>query len=285
MTHTPDYGGLEAVALRARDGARAVITLHGGHVVSWVPAGGDEMLYLSPRSSFVSGQAIRGGVPVIFPQFSARGPLTRHGFARGLAWRRVREETSAREASVVLRLTDDAVTRQSWDHRFELDLAVRVGGNSLHMALSCRNTGSGSFDFSAALHTYLHTSDIGRTLLHGLGRLPYWDALDGGRKTQLQGALGFDGELDRVYGGATGTLVLQVAAGADQRHIQITQSGFEDVVVWNPGAAKCAALADMPPDGWREMVCVEAARIERPVVLEPGQSWVGTQHLLQRNTM
>jgi len=242
------------------------------------------MLYLSPRSAFAAGRAIRGGVPVIFPQFSDRGPLVRHGFARGMAWQRNREETTAREASVVLRLTDNAATRQSWDHRFELDLNVRVGGKGLYLALSCRNTGAGDFSFNAALHTYLRTSDIGRTLLHGLGGHPYWDALDGGRKTQQEDALGFDGELDRVYGGATGALAMQVADGAGRRRIQITQSGFEDVVVWNPGAAKCAALADMPPDGWREMVCVEAARIERPVVLEPGQSWSGEQHLLLCDT-
>ena len=76
------FEGLDAVELRAPDGARATVLLHGGHVVSWVPAGADEQLYLSPKSSFAPGSAIRGGVPVIFPQFNTRGPLQRHGFAR-----------------------------------------------------------------------------------------------------------------------------------------------------------------------------------------------------------
>ena len=51
------------------------------------------------------------------------------------------------------------------------------------------------------------------------------------------------------------------------------------IVVWNPGADKCAALADMPPDGWQHMVCVEAARIHAPVCLAPAQAWCGTQQL------
>ena len=87
------HQGLEAIELRAPDGARATLLLHGAHLVSWVPAGADEQLYLSPKSAFATGQAIRGGVPVIFPQFATRGPLQRHGFARGKPWQLVSAES------------------------------------------------------------------------------------------------------------------------------------------------------------------------------------------------
>ena len=87
MTRTT-HCGLDAVELRASDGASAVVTLHGAQVVSWRAAGtGGEQLYLSPRSAYADGTAIRGGVPVVFPQFSDRGPLVRHGFARSRPWR------------------------------------------------------------------------------------------------------------------------------------------------------------------------------------------------------
>ncbi|MCB2000494.1 MAG: D-hexose-6-phosphate mutarotase, partial [Rhodoferax sp.] len=86
-----EFHGTPALALQAADGARVLVTLHGGHVVSWVPAGGHgEQLYLSPRSGFGQRQAIRGGVPVVFPQFSDRGPLPRHGFVRNRAWQLLR---------------------------------------------------------------------------------------------------------------------------------------------------------------------------------------------------
>jgi glucose-6-phosphate 1-epimerase len=35
----------------------------------------------------------------------------------------------------------------------------------------------------------------------------------------------------------------------------------------------------MPADGYRHMLCVEAACINRPVTLAGGQSWTGTQTL------
>jgi len=36
----------------------------------------------------------------------------------------------------------------------------------------------------------------------------------------------------------------------------------------------------MPADGWREMLCVEAARITHPIDLPPGEEWSGRQSLL-----
>ena len=34
-----------------------MLLLHGAHLTSWIPAGGEEQLYLSPKSSFATGQA------------------------------------------------------------------------------------------------------------------------------------------------------------------------------------------------------------------------------------
>ena len=75
------------VTLRADDGAVAEVHRHGAHVTSWRPMGdADDRLYLSARSELDGKAAIRGGVPVIFPQFAAEGPLPRHGFARTSLW-------------------------------------------------------------------------------------------------------------------------------------------------------------------------------------------------------
>ena len=55
------------------DCASAEISLHGAHVLSWKPAPARECLYLSPNASQAPGAAIRGGIPVIFPQFAGLG--------------------------------------------------------------------------------------------------------------------------------------------------------------------------------------------------------------------
>ena len=269
------HRGLDAVELIAPDGARAIVTLHGAHVLSWIPAGAQEQLYLSPKSEFAAGQAIRGGVPVCFPQFSARGPLPKHGFARTRPWQLVSAEQGEHDALAVLRLVDDAATRLIWPHAFEAELSVRVSGQTLEIELACENRGEDDFTFTAALHSYFSVSDIDDASLAGLAETNYVDSVTGQEQRQRVELLLPSGELDRIYQNVQGGLRLQDAA----RHVQITQQGFEDAVVWNPGAARCATLADMPMDGYKSMLCVEAATIMRPVLLKAGESWSGLQVL------
>lgn len=81
--------GQPAVRVQSPDGAQATVLLHGAQVISWVPAGGANQLYLSTKAVIAPGQAVRGGVPVVFPQFAQRGPdtsLPRHGLLRTRAW-------------------------------------------------------------------------------------------------------------------------------------------------------------------------------------------------------
>lgn len=270
--------GLHAVRLRSSDGAEALVALHGAHLLSWQPAGAPEQLYLSPRSGFAAGQAIRGGVPVIFPQFSQRGPYQRHGFARNLPWQLVHADADGAAAVACLRLADDAATRAAWPHAFALEFTVRIHGTELEMSLHCRNTDTEPWSFSAALHTYLQVAHIDRVQLDGLEGRPYLDSVTGQTATQAHAPLRIAGEVDRIYFDAPAPLSVH-ATDPGAPVLQLHQRGFEDVVVWNPGADKCAALADMPPQGYQQMLCVEAARIGRPVTLVPGEDWRGTQQL------
>ncbi len=268
---------MDAIELLSPDGARATVLLHGGHLVSWQPVGGEEQLYLSPKSEFASGQAIRGGVPVIFPQFGARGPLQRHGFARSKPWALVMAEQGKDDALAVLRLTDDAATRMFWPHAFELELSVRVSGRELQIELACENKGETAFDFTAALHSYLRLQDLDSTSVQGLSGLRYWDAVDEVEKVQRVDLLLPGGDLDRIYHRVRDELTLRERLDTHERRLLIRQQGFDDAVVWNPGAAKCAALADMPTEGFLQMLCVEAAQIEKPISLAAGESWAGMQ--------
>jgi glucose-6-phosphate 1-epimerase len=55
-------------------------------------------------------------------------------------------------------------------------------------------------------------------------------------------------------------------------------------VVWNPAQDLCKRLTDMPDDGWRHMLCVEAAQVLTPITLPAGGRWTGWQRLQVRNT-
>lgn len=269
-----------SLILTSPDGAQASLSLEGGHLLSWKPAGAPEQLYLSPRSEFVPGKAIRGGVPVCFPQFAERGPLPKHGFARTLPWELVSQEQGKDDALAVLRLRDSDATRSLWPHAFELELSVRVGGRTLDIELACENTGDAPLQFTAALHTYLRVADLDAVSVEGLSGLRYFDSIKQAEALQRMDLLltGEKGvlDLDRIYFGVKERPLL---VAEDRRQVVVQHQGFDDAVVWNPGPDRCAKLADMPPEGWSEMLCIEGATIGHPVVLPAGEAWVGRQSI------
>jgi glucose-6-phosphate 1-epimerase len=251
-----EFHGLPAHRWTGPGGAVAIATLQGGHLVSWIPAGGTEALFVSGRSPFAPGRSIRGGVPVVFPQFGPRGPLVQHGFARTQLWRLVEEEGGV----AIFRLESSEETLKLWPHAFELDLAIAIGGPRLAMELRARNSGEVGFSFTAALHTYFRIADSTSVRLDGL-------------PPAACRPLHTADLLDRIFLAPSPRTRLVDAS----RELVIAQEGFRDTVVWNPGRERAAAMPDMDPEGYRYMLCVEAAAIEPPVTLPPGREWKGSQ--------
>jgi len=286
-----EFHGLPAVRLATPDGATAIITLHGAQLVSWIPAGSGERLYLSERSRFAAGHAIRGGVPVIFPQFADGAPLqgagegaqrdvrptgcgVRHGFARVSTWNLLSARQDKGYACATLRLSDSEASRAIWPHAFAAELTVMIEGKRLDVEFEVENTGPEAFAFNAALHSYFSVAKVDMARLQGLENCHYLDQLDGGRyKHEESEALSFEDAVDRIYLAARKPLLLWEPA----RHLAIEAEGFPDVVVWNPGPDKGAALDDLPPAGYRQMLCVEAAALGQPLELAAGEVWVGRQ--------
>ncbi len=266
--------------LTSAAGASLEIHDHGAHITSWRATDGIERLFLSQRAEFRPDAAIRGGVPIIFPQFAGLGPFPKHGFARTAQWQRVTAPNAALD-SALFRLQDSEATRSVWPQSFVAEYRVALGQDSLSMTLSIHNTGTQPYSFTAALHTYLRVQDIAEVSIAGLQGLTYSDSA-AGSVSVVERAINvrIAGEVDRIYF-ATSTSMgapIQVCE-LGQRTIVCTAEGFADAVIWNPGADKGAALSDLEPQGYRHMLCVEAAAIGQPVVLPPQASWSGTQHL------
>lgn len=273
----PGAGDLPRLTLVAPDGARAEIYLHGAHVTSWIPAGGQERLFLSRKSQFCSGAPIRGGIPVVFPQFGMSGPLPLHGLVRLMPWKFAGADMTGAGASATFRLRDTEDSRRQWAGAFLAELNVSIGGNQLAVTLAITNTGAEPFVFTSALHTYLAVTDLAATVVEGLAGVRYRDAAAGGTEAdQVSPRVDFTGEVNRIYFNAPAELRL-VEPG---RATLIRSTGFPDAVVWNPAANKCATMSDLEPDDYQRFVCVEAGAIGTPVNLAPGERWQGTQTLV-----
>lgn len=268
-----DVHGLPGIRWRSRDGASAVATLQGGHLVSWTTPDGRERLFVSERSAYAAGRAIRGGVPVCFPQFADRGPLVQHGFARTLPWRFVGAEEGGGACRATFVLQDSAPTRDAWPHAFRLELAIAIGGATLALELQATNPGDAPFDFTAALHTYFRVDDLAVARLDGLQGVSYLVRGAAARGVEGRARVPAAEPIDRIYFAPPPALALEDGEGS----LRIGQEGFTDTVVWNPGREKCAAMGDMAAEGYRHMLCVEAAAIEPGVTIGAGGRWQGRQ--------
>lgn len=269
-----------SLTLQSPAHGRLTSSAHGAQVLGWSPVGAGEALYVSPQSAPQAGKSVRGGVPVIFPQFAAQGPLTRHGLVRTRAWQLVQERSDTEGLMAVWRIEDDAQTRAEWPYAFALELTAFASGKRLELELAVENRGDVPFDFQAALHTYLRVGDVAACALEGARDLRYFDSLRQQEGVQHSARLEFlNGKpVDRiVYGLGESPLVLWDYSGEHTRSIGLEHQGFADAVIWNPGEGH--DLADLPVDGWRHMLCVEAAQIEQPVHLPAGEEWLGRQRI------
>ncbi len=266
------FHGQPCHRLTLANGDTVLVAQHGAHVVSWV-SGGRERLFLSSKTVWDGRAAIRGGIPVCFPQFNQRGDLPKHGFVRNRPWTLLTAERG--DASLCLGLNGDDSIRALWPAEFEARLRVDLLPEKLCVTLEVRNLGTQALSFTGALHSYLAVSDIAQVRLSGLGGQKEWDSLADTHQSALK-SLQCVGPFDRVYSAPHAPMHLHDPQGG----LEISNSeGWADCVVWNPGAAGCAGMADMTPDAFEHMLCVEAAQVFQPISVAPGGYWSGSQVL------
>lgn len=254
-------------------GASAEVTTHGAHVVSFV-SGDKEVLFVSRKAIFEPPKAIRGGIPICFPQFSDFGPCTQqHGFARNSSF----QVESKSPSSVVLVLRGAEIQHEEFPYRFVLRICVEIKGGALVQRVQVVNEEENvPFEFSFAFHTYFRVGNVDGVKLIGLQGCRYLDSLcDRKECVEDTEEMRFgDKEVDRIYLNSPSSLTL---VDEGNRTCRMTQSeSLRDVVVWNPYIDKSRSMKDLDDDEWKAFVCAEAAQTGSGMVtLKPGESWSG----------
>jgi glucose-6-phosphate 1-epimerase len=267
-------GGL-ARAIISTPAADAELYLQGAHLAHWTPRGQHPVLFLSPKSQFAPGKAIRGGVPIIFPWFGSRGdgkPGPAHGLARTSEWtmESARQHEDGR-VEITFTLASNDATREFFDTAFRLRFRVTVG-SELEMELITSNEAPAPFTFEEALHTYLAVGDVRQASVFGLENSSFIDKTDGlKRKRQDSEPVRIAKETDQVH--LNTRAACTVWDPVWNRRIIIEKSGSDSTVIWNPWIDKSSGMTDMAADGWKQMICVETANAaENAVLLPPGES-------------
>ncbi|KAE8697257.1 putative glucose-6-phosphate 1-epimerase [Hibiscus syriacus] len=278
---TKDLNGIDKIVLRNPRGASARVSLHGGRVTSWRNEQGEELLFSSSKANFKPPKAVRGGIPICFPQFGNCGSLEQHGFARNKIWTidenpsPLSPNDSHGKSFIDLLLKPSEEDLKCWPHSFEFRLRVSLAADgSLTLLSRIRNVNGKPFGFSFAYHTYLSVSDVSEVRIEGLETLDYLDNLCQKERFTEQGdAITFESEVDRVY--LSTPNVVAVLDHERKRTYVIRKEGLSDAVVWNPWEKKSKSMVDLGDVDYKQMLCVNGAAIEKPVTLKPGEEWTG----------
>ncbi len=257
------------------DKATAGIALFGAHVLSYTPAGKEDLIWMSSNTPFNGKAALRGGIPICWPWF---GKIAEpgHGFARINEWKLAEHRENEDGVIVVLELEESAETLSIWPYKFKTRLYVEIG-DALKVSLEVNNTDEKAWNFSGALHTYLNVGDIAQISTTGMG-LEYIDKLQDSKICQGEETLVLTDTIDRVYTAPEAKIT--VTDPVLKRALVIENSGHNSAVLWNPWSQGATAMGDMPDDGYKTMFCVESTLhspcISAGQVLQPNEQYLLT---------
>lgn len=271
--------GLQKITLRSPKGWTAEVYSYGAQVISWKDPSGEDVLFVSKNAIFSPPKAIRGGIPVCFPQFANMGPCSaQHGFARNSMFDLVDQTEDS--VKFVLQGLPDA--HQEFAYHFDLFVLVRIGEGWLEESLTVINHSVEPMKFTIALHSYFHVhGQLQSASVKGLSGLTYLDNLQQRIQcTEKEEEVQFEGEIDRIYCNAPDNIKLEFGTVDGHREIIVRKNGFGDLVVWNPYIEKSKRMMDFGDDEWKEMVCLEVAQAgSGGIELKSGQVWHGSQHI------
>lgn len=273
-----DHAGHRCLKLVTVHGS-AIVALHGGHFVSWVPKGQRDVFWLSPMA-LPEPAAIRGGVPVCWPWFAKQDmPVgaMQHGPVRNTQWH-LSAVLSAGPECVELELRP--IPAQDADgpmvYTRGLDVTLRIClRETLEQTLTTTNLRATPFSLTQALHSYFAVGDAQRVHVDGLDGARVVSRLETHEARSQAGPVMTGVACDNTYCFALEQPMFhyQLVDPAWRRTITLEVSGSRSMVVWNPGEVGAKAMVDVPPAAWRDFICVEAANAGDDVVLlEPGTS-------------
>lgn len=237
-------------------------------MLSWVPAGEEEVIWVSEDATFAPAKSLRGGIPICWPWFGPHESNTTfpaHGFARTVMWQvSATQALPGGETQITFKLDPaqlDEKYQQMWTLPTVAEYRVTVG-RTLTMELITHNQHDQPVTIGQALHTYFAVADVSRTAVSGLEGKPYLDKTDGFKRKTQEGVVNIECEIDRVY--------LQtpddVTIDDGNRRIVISKQGSQSTVVWNPWQEAAEKMGDLGLDGYLKMLCVESANAAEDVV-------------------
>ena len=228
---------------------------------------GKNIFYTSPLSEF--GKTIRGGVPVLFPQFANNGKLRKHGFVRDIAWELMYEFQDDKSAIIEYDFNIEADDYPEWPFNAKLSLFCEMISNLITIKLIVINTDNKPFEFTGGLHPYFAIDSKDNVTIEGLENVTFKDSFP-----EVPFNLKGNKLIERLY-----ETNAPIKFFNGEKWTTITSSGFDNWMIWNPGEEGAKLIGNLPNDDWSKFICIEPI-INTPKTLEPGELFIGELQII-----
>ncbi len=256
MDSTQSFASLQGIAL-------------GGQIMAGKLRGYGDVFYTSPLAVFAGTAPVRGGVPVLFPQFAGLGPLPKHGLVRTRLWEVKAQFDEVFRAALLLGPGTDAGETE-WTGTCALEISADVHADRLTIGLRVTNKGDAAVQWTGGLHPYFATSALTASSIDGLQGRAVTNTLTQAKR-EISGVMQLDNsELELLVHDAAPIVFKQPG-----RAIKLTMTGFTEWMIWNPGEQGAARIKDLPPADWQKFVCIEPVCVSQPLVLRAGEVFEG----------
>lgn len=272
-----------------KSGASATIFPFGATIKSFINSQGHETLFVSTLAKTDGSKALRGGIPLVFPQFGQPNKdMPQHGFLRNNYWKcgEVYDNDDEAGCDFTLSLEDVVNARGDgiWKDESQVDctviLSVKVSAVSLTTVLTIENAGGNAFDYQTLFHTYYKiygskALDGALCNVTGLAGYQVCDKITNEEKVQGDEPIIIDCEVDRIYTPPQDkpAIDVEILTGEDGSKVAVHAAAEVDgdsvpvsAVVWNPFIEKSKGMSDFGDEDYHDMICVE------PGVLNPEDS-------------
>jgi glucose-6-phosphate 1-epimerase len=236
-----------------------------GAQILQVKLGINELLYLSPLSQIDTKQTLRGGIPILFPQFGNFGNLKKHGFVRDRNWKLLNEENNPNDLFVEYEYVIDKDHFLDWKYSAKLNLKASVINNVFNITIQILNIGDSSFEFTGGLHPYFKIDSRSAIKINGLESTFFEDSFP-----EISFELSSDRVIERLYFTNNDIYFYN---GSD--NLVIKSKGFDSWMIWNPGKEGAKYINDLPNEDWNMFLCIEPIVQNVPVLLKPQEIFKG----------
>uniref|UniRef100_A0A7R9UBK7 glucose-6-phosphate 1-epimerase n=1 Tax=Pinguiococcus pyrenoidosus TaxID=172671 RepID=A0A7R9UBK7_9STRA len=277
-------GDMEMVRMVHPSGSSCEVYLFGASVTKFSPASAPQrnMLWVSSDAKYNNEKSIRGGIPLVFPQFGRPDErMAQHGFVRNSKWNFAGSTTEGDELVSSFVITHEDATHEAWPYKYELQFDVRLAPESLTTVLNIKNTGDEEFGFQCLQHPYFNVGDITETRVIGFQGCSYFDKVTGELTNPIEETrevVDVTQETDRIFCAPIPDPILVKCPAGDfevSKSAKIVEGASEgplspDTVFWNPWIDTAAGMSDFNNDGYLEMLCVEPGLVNGKTQLPPG---------------